>query len=218
MKKNRSEYYKKWYESVGREWSAKYYRDNFNPNAREFQAREKMKGLTCKIDGCNKEAKAQYLCENHYIRMLKYGSPTAPFRRRKNGDGSLRPDGYKIITESGNRIMEHRSLMEKALGRKLTNVEVIHHKDGNRLNNSIENLEVLTNAVHVTMHLKKRVPENSETHRHCPACNLLLPRSDFYKSKYSSDGLRGYCKSCDRERNRKRRVSISNSHSNSSRF
>lgn len=42
-------------------------------------------------------------------------------------------------------------LMECHLGRYLTEDEIVHHKDGNPLNNEIENLEVLSRVYHSTM-------------------------------------------------------------------
>ena len=50
---------------------------------------------------------------------------------------------------------EHRFLMEKHLERKLTKAKIVHHKDGNKLNNSLENLEVMDRKTHYRVHHKK---------------------------------------------------------------
>lgn len=39
-------------------------------------------------------------------------------------------------------VPEHRLVMEKELGRYLTSTETVHHIDGNRVNNSYENLQL----------------------------------------------------------------------------
>ena len=49
-------------------------------------------------------------------------------------------------------VYEHRLVMEKVLGRGLTRVETIHHKDFNPLNNNPDNLIVLSNADHALLH------------------------------------------------------------------
>lgn len=70
---------------------------------------------------------------------------------------------------------EHRKIMENLLGRKLGFNEVVHHKDGNRLNNSLENLEVITRSEHSRLHSTKNrlceVEGCSSKHRAKGFCN-----------------------------------------------
>ncbi len=47
--------------------------------------------------------------------------------------------------------------MELHLGRRLTPHEVVHHKDHDRRNNALENLEVMIDGEHSSMHRKQDV-------------------------------------------------------------
>lgn len=67
---------------------------------------------------------------------------------RKRGQGTITWNGYKLITIKGNQIQEHRVVMEKHLGRKLKKNEIIHHKNHNKLDNRIDNLELTDRRKH----------------------------------------------------------------------
>jgi hypothetical protein len=62
--------------------------------------------------------------------------------------GHVNGQGYRIVYHNGKRRVEHRVIAEEILGRSLTSDEVVHHKDGNRANNSPNNLEVMTRRRH----------------------------------------------------------------------
>ncbi len=82
----------------------------------------------------------------------------------KNGNwrGGIRLiKGYRHIYKPGHWlarndgwVAEHRFLMEKFIIKK---TQVVHHKDGNILNNMISNLEIFTsNGVHRHLHSKNQ--------------------------------------------------------------
>jgi len=50
-----------------------------------------------------------------------------------------------------------RKVMEKHLCRKLLTTEVVHHIDRNKTNNSLENLELMSNSDHSILHHTKEV-------------------------------------------------------------
>lgn len=109
----------------------------------------------CSVNGCVHEVRAKGLCENHYRRMKRNGSPLI-YKNQEWGEArTVRADGYIYITRNGKQVMEHRWLMEQHLGRSLTSDEVVHHRDGNVQNNSLDNLEVMSRSLHSYHHATK---------------------------------------------------------------
>lgn len=51
---------------------------------------------------------------------------------------------------------EHRTVMEKRLGRNLSFNEVVHHKDNDKRNNDPDNLELMTRSEHSRHHALER--------------------------------------------------------------
>jgi hypothetical protein len=62
--------------------------------------------------------------------------------------GHVSGSGYRITYKNGRRDYEHRLVAEEMLGRLLADDEVVHHRDGNRQNNTPDNLVVMKRAEH----------------------------------------------------------------------
>lgn len=59
------------------------------------------------------------------------------------------------LANKAGKVYEHRFVMSKHLGRWLNSDEVVHHKDGNRQNNDINNLELTNAREHAILHAKE---------------------------------------------------------------
>ena len=83
--------------------------------------------------------------------------------RQKHGDGYIQL--YKprhFSSDKRGRVLEHRYVMELSLGRKLTKNEEVHHINGNKLDNRIENLQVLSSREHSLLEWKNGTKENAK--------------------------------------------------------
>lgn len=74
----------------------------------------------------------------------------------KQNKERLKPNGYLAITIKGKEYYVHRLIMEKHLGRKLKKDEQVHHINGIKIDNRIENLKIISLKEHAKQHAKER--------------------------------------------------------------
>jgi len=109
----------------------------------------KVQHINCTIDNCDKPHAAQGLCQMHYRRNALYGSPHIVHEPKRSEKRYVNKNGYIVVYAPENPTsavngfgLEHRLVMAKSLGRPLEQHETVHHKNGNRSDNRIENLEL----------------------------------------------------------------------------
>lgn len=97
------------------------------------------RGICCSVE-----------CKNKYSKISGV--------HKKNG--YWYENGYKVLYLEGNKsIKEHIKVMEEHIGRKLHYNEIVHHIDGNKLNNKLSNLRLMTRGEHSKLHREMELQE-----------------------------------------------------------
>ena len=93
--------------------------------------------------------------------------------RRLDGEGyvlvTIPPDDpLHCMTRSGpgRSVKEHRLVMARHLGRPLRSDEVVHHKNRDKADNHLENLQLVTHGSHIHLHqdMARLMAQNADLH------------------------------------------------------
>lgn len=109
----------------------------------------------CKVDGCGNKAIALGYCRKHHAKFKKYRDPLGGYAQDgRSKEWHIRKGGYVIRFDRDDPhahpvsgiVLQHRQVMGEHIGRPLRKDENVHHKNGNRADNRLENLELWTKS------------------------------------------------------------------------
>ena len=82
----------------------------------------------------------------------------------------------------------HRVLMENKIGRLLEHGEVVHHSDGDKENNTPENLEIMTVRNHARHHARKNIVARVTVKCVCGKEFKRRPRNHAWHAQHNRSG------------------------------
>jgi len=110
-------------------------------------------------------------------------------------------EGYLVCTaryDNGSKktIYQHREVMEIHIGRTLLSSEIVHHRDEDKRNNCVGNLELTDHVNHATEHAKSRSIEMVSFT--CPQCDSVAEKQARFVRHNKRQGKAGpFCsRSC----------------------
>jgi len=147
--------------------------------------------------------------------MLRALGKKGPEHHNWKGGKTINSRGYALTRKQRHcnaspYVPDHILIAEKVLGKRLPPSAVVHHSDGDTLNNTNSNLVICENqGYHLFLHQRKRAFEAGGVHLvRCPLCKTHdIPENLYLRP--NGTGMHRECKS-KYERVRKKRASHDN--------
>ncbi len=144
---------------------------------------------------CEEKHYALGYCRKHYVRFKKHGDATVTLKAPPGtAERYVGKDGYVRVCQQYDhpnsfdhgKIFEHVLVMSRGLGRPLVKGENVHHKNGDRSDNRLENLELWSK----TQPAGQRVDDKVQWARELLALYGTDEEKEKYggQEKYSSGG------------------------------
>ena len=110
-------------------------------------------GKLIKSRGSNRQARFYAKGHGNFERGFKKGQIPHNWKGKTHSQGYVFISGhYDHPRNHGGRVFEHILVMEKKLGRQIGLDEIVHHKNGIRTDNRLENLEIMIRGEHQRYH------------------------------------------------------------------
>lgn len=111
----------------------------------------------------------------------------------KKYDNAIVPDHPKA--DKNGYVAYHRVVAENALGRMLSDKEVVHHINNDGKDNRPVNLQVMSNEAHISLHVSQR--GRKYVILKCPNCKQTFEKPQN-KTHLCGNGKRGTYTACSR--------------------
>ncbi len=120
---------------------------------------ERRRKISSTMKGRQPKNSINWKGKNHPMYGVNRGKEKHPLWK---GGRRMHSGGYIVVwIDKRTYELEHRLVMERYLGRKLSFNENVHHKNGIKTDNRLENLQLLDRAEHARIHNKIRWSRNA---------------------------------------------------------